>query len=95
MALIGRRILAEGQRGDFLDEASYREFLPLYLPPLLLFWGREDATPPFEQSARLLELLSGAEFRCIEGAGHVPQWEKAEEANSVLLEFLSMAWKLQ
>jgi pimeloyl-ACP methyl ester carboxylesterase len=123
MVLKGRSILAGGQRGDFFDEAAYREFLPLYLPPLryrgigqavlatirsipswplpevyaalgraslptLIFWGREDATLPFEQSSRLLGLLPGAEFRPIARSGHVPHWEKPGEVNSGILDFL-------
>jgi pimeloyl-ACP methyl ester carboxylesterase len=126
MALRGSEILAAGQRGDFFDEASYREFIPSYLPPLayrgvgravlatmrsipywplariyeelgrsgiptLLFWGREDATLPYEQSAKLLALLPRAEFRSIEGAGHVPQWEKSAEVNGAILDFLHRA----
>lgn len=124
MALSGGKVLALGQRGDFFDRASFREFLPSYLPqlryggvgravlatmrsigdwplarafedlgrsgiPALLFWGREDATLPFEQSARLLGVLPRAEFHCIPGAGHVPHWEKAEEVNAALLDFLA------
>lgn len=54
----------------------------------LLFWGRMDATLPFEQSARLLSHVPQAEFRSIEGAGHVPQWEKASEVNEAIAEFL-------
>jgi pimeloyl-ACP methyl ester carboxylesterase len=123
MALLGARILAEGQRGDFLDESSFEEFIPSFLPPfrfrgiegavlatmrslpswplagtfealgetglpVLLFWGREDATLPFEQSRRVLDAIPQAEFRCIEGAGHVPHWEKASEVNGALIEFL-------
>jgi len=56
--------------------------------PTQLFWGREDATLPFELSATLMRVLPRAEFRCIEGAGHVPHWEKSEEFNKVLIEFL-------
>jgi pimeloyl-ACP methyl ester carboxylesterase len=56
--------------------------------PTLLLWGREDATLPFEQSAGLLASLPGAEFRPVEGAGHVPQWEKAEEVNAAIVSFL-------
>jgi pimeloyl-ACP methyl ester carboxylesterase len=33
-ALAGGRILAEGQRGDFLDPRAHEEFMPLYAPPL-------------------------------------------------------------
>jgi pimeloyl-ACP methyl ester carboxylesterase len=57
--------------------------------PVLLLWGSEDAILPIEQGERLHALLSGAEFRRIEGAGHVPQWEKPEEVNGALLDFLS------
>jgi pimeloyl-ACP methyl ester carboxylesterase len=123
MALMGGKILAEGQRGDFSDEGAYREFIPSYLPPLrylgigpavlstmrsipawplarifeelgrsrlptLVFWGREDATLPFEQSVRLLAAVPQAEFRPVGGAGHVPHWEKAEEVNAGLIDFL-------
>ncbi len=56
--------------------------------PTLLVWGREDAVLPLEQSGRLLRLLPGAEFLCIEGAGHVPHWEKPEVVNAALLGFL-------
>lgn len=56
--------------------------------PTLLFWGRKDATLPFEQSAGLLSLVPQAEFHCVEGAGHVPQWEKASEVNEAIAEFL-------
>jgi pimeloyl-ACP methyl ester carboxylesterase len=124
MALLGRRILAEGQRGDFFDPLAHEAFMPSYLPPLkyrgigravlatlrsipswplkesfeslgnsglpvLLFWGRLDETLPFEQGERLLSALPGAEFRPIEGAGHVPHWEKAGEFNAALISFLN------
>ena len=62
--------------------------------PVLLFWGREDATLPFEQSSRLLDCLPGAEFHAVEGAGHVPHWEKAEEVNEAVLEFLHRAMSM-
>jgi pimeloyl-ACP methyl ester carboxylesterase len=123
MALAGPRILASGQRGDFLDPASCAEFIPSYreafryrgigravlktmrsIPswpiaaayesfgrlgiPTLLLWGRMDATIPLSQSERLLAAVPGAELRVIEGAGHVPQWEKADEVNAALVDFL-------
>jgi pimeloyl-ACP methyl ester carboxylesterase len=56
--------------------------------PILLVWGREDATLPFEQSSRLLARIPRAEFVTIEGAGHVPHWEKAAEVNEALRGFL-------
>jgi pimeloyl-ACP methyl ester carboxylesterase len=123
MALAGKRILANGQRGDFFSPSSFEEFIPTYLPPLryggigravlatmrsipswplasiyeafgrlklptLLFWGRMDATLPLAQSEKLLASVPHAEFIVIEEAGHVPQWEKADEVNAALLGFL-------
>jgi pimeloyl-ACP methyl ester carboxylesterase len=123
MALRGGRILAEGQRGDFYEEASFEAFIPSYLPqlryrgiaqavlstmrsmpswplrrcyeelgrsgpPVLLLWGREDRTLAFEQSGELMGLLPRARFRGIEGAGHVPHWERPAEVNEAILEFL-------
>jgi len=58
------------------------------LPPTLLFWGREDETLPFEQSGQLLSLLPGTAFHPVEGAGHVPHWEKPFEVNDAILGFL-------
>jgi pimeloyl-ACP methyl ester carboxylesterase len=122
MALYGREILAQAQRGDFSKEDEFAAFLPSYLPqfayrgigravlqtmrgmpswpltetfsvlgrsdiPTLLFWGRLDATLPFEQSSRLRVCVPQAEFIPVEDAGHVPHWEKAVEVNAALIDF--------
>lgn len=57
--------------------------------PTLLFWGRLDATLPFDQSSRLRELVPQAEFLPVAEAGHVPQWEKPAEVNASLVGFFS------
>jgi pimeloyl-ACP methyl ester carboxylesterase len=67
--------------------AAYESFGRLGIPTFLL-WGRMDATIPLEQSERLLAAVPGAELRVIEQAGHVPHWEKADEVNASLVEFL-------
>jgi pimeloyl-ACP methyl ester carboxylesterase len=54
----------------------------------ILFWGKEDATVPFEDSTRLLRLLQGARFHAVNNAGHLPHWEKPEFVNAALLDFL-------
>jgi pimeloyl-ACP methyl ester carboxylesterase len=56
---------------------------------LLLFWGRQDVTVPFEHSNDLCAVLSNAEFHAIENCGHIPHYEKPEEVNRILLEFLT------
>jgi pimeloyl-ACP methyl ester carboxylesterase len=56
--------------------------------PVLLFWGRNDPTVPFEHSATLRAAIPKLEFHAIENCGHVPHYEKPEEVNPILLEFL-------
>jgi len=54
----------------------------------LLFWGRNDPTVPFSHSAELRKAIPNIEFYVIENCGHIPHYEKPEEVNSILLEFL-------
>lgn len=55
---------------------------------ILLFWGRKDNTVPFEHSNILRAILPNSEFHAIENCGHIPHYEKPEEVNPILLEFL-------
>jgi pimeloyl-ACP methyl ester carboxylesterase len=56
--------------------------------PVLLFWGREDPTVPFQHSEPLRKAIPAVEFYAIEHCGHTPHYEKPEEVNPLLLEFL-------
>ena len=56
--------------------------------PVLLFWGRDDPTVPFKHSRYLRAAMPNLEFHVIENCGHIPHYEKPEEVNPVLLEFL-------
>lgn len=55
---------------------------------VLLFWGRQDDTVPFEHSDILRKLLPKLQFEAIENCGHIPHYEKPELVNTILLEFL-------
>ncbi|MFN8387068.1 MAG: alpha/beta hydrolase [Anaerolineales bacterium] len=55
---------------------------------ILLLWGRNDKTVPFEQSEILRDALPSVEFRVIENCGHIPHYEKPDEVNPILLNFL-------
>jgi pimeloyl-ACP methyl ester carboxylesterase len=57
--------------------------------PVLLFWGEDDRTVPFEFSKTLLECVPQVEFHPISGTGHVPHYEKNTEVNPILIEFLN------
>ena len=56
--------------------------------PVLLFWGRNDPTVPFRHSDALRKAIPNIEFHAIENCGHIPHYEKPEEVNPILLEFL-------
>jgi len=56
--------------------------------PVLLFWGRDDPTVPFQHSQPLRKAIPAIEFHAIEHCGHTPHYEKPEEVNPILLEFL-------
>ena len=56
--------------------------------PVLMLWGRQDQTLPFEQSAGIMERVPRIDFRVIEESGHIPNCEKPEIVHPMLLEFL-------
>ena len=55
---------------------------------ILLFWGRNDPTVPFNHSDELRKAMPDVEFYAIENCGHIPHYEKPHEVNPILLEFL-------
>lgn len=56
--------------------------------PVLLLWGRDDPTVPFQHSDSLRAAMPHIEFHAFENCGHTPHYEKPEEVNSILLKFL-------
>jgi len=56
--------------------------------PVLLFWGDHDHAVPFKHSDALRTVLPNAQFHAIENCGHLPHYEKPDEVNPILLEFL-------
>jgi pimeloyl-ACP methyl ester carboxylesterase len=56
--------------------------------PVLLLWGRDDMTVPFQHSNILRTAMPQMEFHAFEDCGHTPHYEKPEEVNPILLRFL-------
>lgn len=77
--------IRNGMLGDF--SLLYREIGKSGVPACV-FWGREDRTVPFANSLDLLAAIPHARFHVIEKCGHIPHYEKPEEVNPLLLEFL-------
>ena len=57
--------------------------------PVLLIWGQNDRTLPLEQSDDILSAVPRAEFHVIENCGHIPQYEKPNEVNPIIQQFLT------
>jgi pimeloyl-ACP methyl ester carboxylesterase len=57
--------------------------------PVLLVWGEEDITVPFELNARVREAIPHLKFIPVKDCRHLPHYECPEVVNPVLIEFLS------
>jgi len=55
---------------------------------VMLLWGHEDMTVPFEHSISLRAAIPRVEFHAFENCGHIPHYEKPDEVNPLLLQFL-------
>ena len=84
-----RRAILSTVRNGMLDSflAGY-ERLGEMNKPVLLFWGRNDPTVPFQHNESLRKAIPNIEFHAIDDCGHTPHYEKPEEVNPILLEFL-------
>ena len=85
-----KRALLSTMRGDALGDSSalYRRVGKLGIPTLLI-WGEQDKTVPFDQAKDVQASLKNARFHSIPNSGHIPHYEKADEVNPILLDFLS------
>jgi pimeloyl-ACP methyl ester carboxylesterase len=56
--------------------------------PTLVLWGADDALLPLSMGERFHAGISGSKLVAIKECGHIPQLEKPEEFNRLLLDFL-------
>jgi len=81
----GRNIYLEppfGRHGFYRRLADLR-------PPALFVWGSHDRLVPPAFSPHVRKWLPHAEQITLDGCGHVPQVERPEETNALLLDFFS------
>lgn len=57
--------------------------------PTLLVWGREDQTVPLTWAAKILHGIPDAELRVLPHCRHWVQYERRDEFNHIVREFLS------
>ncbi len=56
--------------------------------PVLLVWGREDKALPLPCGQEMHRILKGSRLEILDNAGHVPNYERAEEFNQLAVDFL-------
>jgi len=71
-----------------LWEEGFARRLSQVRSPTLIVWGAEDRLFPPQVGRDLHAALPGSSFALIPEAGHIPQWERPDEVNRVLLNFL-------
>lgn len=55
----------------------------------MIIWGEHDTLMPLEMGERLRAALPQARFEMIQGAGHNPMWDRPEEFNRLVRDFLN------
>jgi pimeloyl-ACP methyl ester carboxylesterase len=57
--------------------------------PTLVIWGVADQIVPFSLAAATCDAIPQAQLLAIEGCGHLPMFEKPDEFNSAVVEFVT------
>lgn len=70
------------------SNALWRADLDKLTHPTLLIWGREDQIIPLDVSFLFLKRIPKAELHVFPQCGHWVQWEKADEFNELVANFL-------
>jgi pimeloyl-ACP methyl ester carboxylesterase len=71
-----------------IDQAEQLNRVGQHPRPVLVIWGKEDRTVPFEESEWLMKVLVHGRLVPVEGSGHLPQLEQGEEVHPELIAFL-------
>jgi pimeloyl-ACP methyl ester carboxylesterase len=71
-----------------IDQAPQLKRVGQHARPVLVFWGKEDQSVPFEFSTTLLEAMPRARLIPIEDAGHLPHWEQPNLVHPPMIAFL-------
>jgi 4,5:9,10-diseco-3-hydroxy-5,9,17-trioxoandrosta-1(10),2-diene-4-oate hydrolase len=92
-ALLAERLEAAKQPGAINifvrpPREIWRENLSGLEHKTLLIWGREDRVVPLDSSFLLLKTMPNAQLHVFPKCGHWAQWEKADEFNKLVADFL-------
>lgn len=57
--------------------------------PALILWGRQDRFIPCSAGEELHRTIPGSRLAVLSDAGHLPMWERPDEVNRLIMDFLS------
>ena len=57
--------------------------------PTLVIWGEQDRIFPPEVGRELHGMIAGSSYEAIPESGHIPQWERPDVFNKMILKFLA------
>ena len=57
--------------------------------PILIIWGREDASLPLHCADEMHHLISGSNLEILDNAGHLSNFDRADAFNELVIDFLS------
>jgi len=83
-----RARLSEFASNTEVDQTDQLKRVGEHARPVLVIWGKQDKTVPFEDSEWFIKLLPQSRLVAIEESGHLPQWERPDVMHPELLRFL-------
>ena len=75
-------------RGSVGDIDYYSYSLDALKCPTLVLWTDHNPGKSFDAVQHAIDVIPQKEFHMLEGAAHWPQWEKPDEVNAFMIEFL-------
>jgi pimeloyl-ACP methyl ester carboxylesterase len=72
-----------------IDQSDQLTRVGQHTRPVLVIWGKQDPTVPFEDSEWFMKALPRGHLVAVEESGHLPQWEQPEVVHRELIRFLS------
>ena len=87
LAIIDTNINLFGVRSEVYNPIVAR--LATITAPTLVFWGQQDRIVPVAHAAVATQGLPSARIHIFDPCGHWPQFERSEEFNTLVLEFLT------
>ena len=71
-----------------LWESGFATRLDTIAPPTLIIWGERDRVFPLPVGEELHHIIKHSQFITIPDAGHIPQWERPDLVNRLLITYI-------